>query len=176
VLTGRLKAIWLLSWALLRALVRRLFGRRGGLAAFRANYDPDGLPPVTLEERRRLPAFSRCIACGVCDRGEGERMAKSAGAYPGPMTMVLAVSRSMPDFRAAARSFGFVSDAVLEQKEQVCPTGVPFREIAEFVRRKADEVGGPLVSEPPAPKPAASGSVAAAARTTPSAGGAGAEL
>ena len=26
----------------------------------------------------------------------------------------------------------------------ICPTGVPFRELARFVRDKADAVGGPL--------------------------------
>jgi hypothetical protein len=106
---------------------------------------------VSADEHAQLPTFSRCIACGICDRGEGERMANSDGAYPGLMTLVLAVSRSMPDFRAAAYTFSFVSETVLEQKEGVCPTGVPFREIAQFVRRKADEVGGPIV---PALRPA----------------------
>jgi hypothetical protein len=60
------------------------------------------------------------------------------------MALVLAASRSMPDFRAAAYSFSFVPDDVLAQKERLCPTGVPMRRIAEFVRAKAAEVGGPL--------------------------------
>jgi hypothetical protein len=49
----------------------------------------------------------------------------------------------MPDFRAAAYSFSFVPEEVLAQKERICPTGVPFRDIARFVRDKADAVGGP---------------------------------
>lgn len=143
---GRLKAFFLLAWALFRTLVRRLFGGgRGGIAAFRENYDADALPPLDEDERRELGSFGRCIACGLCDRGEGERVAASGGAYRGVMSLVLAGSRSMPDFRAAAVAFDHVPDEVLADKERLCPTGVPFRRIARFVREKADEVGGPLL-------------------------------
>jgi len=141
----RLKAILLLALYLVKTLGRRLFTRnKSGIAAFRGNYDADGLPPVSPAERAEMPDFSRCIACGLCDRGEAERIAASGGAYRGVMPLVLAGSRSMPDYRAAAYSFGFVSDEVLAQKEAICPTGVPFRAIARFVRDKAAAVGGPL--------------------------------
>ena len=125
-------------------LVRRLFHHSAGLAEFRRNYDADGLPPVSEDERARMAAFSRCIACGVCDRGEAGRIAASGGAYRGVMPLMLAASRSMPDFRAAAYSFGFVPTEVLAEKEQNCPARVPMAAIARFVRDKADEVGGPL--------------------------------
>ena len=141
---GRFKALVLLAGALLRTLLYRLFSRReDGIAAFRSRYDEDGLAPVTPEERPMMAEFQRCIACGLCDRGEAERIARSGGAYRGVMGLVLAGSRSMPDYRAAAYSFGFVSDEVLAQKETICPTGVPFRKIARFVRNKAGAVGGP---------------------------------
>lgn len=144
-MSGRVKAIWLLMVALLRTLVRRLFRRgRAGIGAFRDNYDADGLPPVTQAERSELGSYGRCIACGLCDRGEAQRIAASGGAYSGVMALVLAASRSMPDFRAAARSFAFVPEDVLREKEGICPTGVPFVRIARFVRDKARAVGGPL--------------------------------
>jgi hypothetical protein len=143
--SGRLKALWLLALSLIVTVLRRTFQRRrDGIAAFRANYDADGLPPVSAAERERIGDFSRCIACGLCDRGETQRIADSGGAYRGVMALVLAASRSMPDFRAAAYSFSFVPDEVLAEKERLCPTGVPMRRIAEFVRAKAAEVGGPL--------------------------------
>jgi hypothetical protein len=138
-----LKAWLLLTVAMVQSLVKRLFGRPGGIAAFRRAYDADGLPPVTADERRELPSFSRCIACGVCDRGEGERIAASGGAYRGVMPLMLSASRSMPDFRAAAYSLSFVTDEVLAEKERSCPTQVPMRRIAAFLRAKANEVGGP---------------------------------
>ncbi len=139
----RLKAWLLLTLAMLQSLVRRVFGRAGGIAAFRRAYDADGLPPVTAAERAELSTFSRCLACGVCDRGESERIAASGGAYRGVMPLMLSASRSMPDFRAAAYSLSFVSDEVLAEKERSCPAQVPMRRIAAFLRAKAAEVGGP---------------------------------
>jgi hypothetical protein len=145
----RLKAILLLAVFLIKTVFRRLFTRnKSGIAAFRANYDADGLPPVSLAEREAMPDFSRCIACGLCDRGESARIAASGGAYRGVMALVLAGSRSMPDYRAAAYSFSFVPDQVLAEKERICPTQVPFRAIARFVRDKAAAVGGPLPLPP----------------------------
>jgi hypothetical protein len=144
-LFGRLKALVLLAFALVRTLLRRVFGRgRAGIGAFRENYDADGLPAVTPEERLAMVGFQRCIACGLCDRGEAERIASSGGAYRGVMGLMLSGSRSMPDFRAAAYSFSFVPDAVLAEKELICPTRVPMVAIARFVRAKAEAVGGAL--------------------------------
>jgi len=125
-----------------------LFRPRSGLTAFREHYDADGLPPVTPQERAEMTAFSRCIACGLCDRGEASRIAASGGAYRGVMPLMLAASRSMPDFRAAAYSFSFVPLEVLREKEGVCPTRVPMVAISQFVRDKAAEVGGPLPLPP----------------------------
>ena len=138
-----MKAWLLLTWAMLHSLLRRLFNKAGGIAAFREAYDADGLPPVTAAERAELSTFSRCLACGVCDRGESERIAASGGAYRGVMPLMLSASRSMPDFRAAAYSLSFVTDEVLAEKETRCPAEVPMRRIAAFLRAKAAEVGGP---------------------------------
>ncbi|HEU5075359.1 MAG TPA: hypothetical protein VFU02_14310 [Polyangiaceae bacterium] len=141
---ARIKALWLLAWALLKTLVQRLFRPSAGLLAFRDNYDGDGLPPVTPEERAAMETFSRCIACGLCDQGEAERIARSGGAYRGLMPLMVAASRSMPDYRAAAYSFSFVPVEVLEAKEAICPTRVPMLAVARFVQAKANEVGGQL--------------------------------
>lgn len=120
--------------------MRRLFRERTGLPLFYDNYDADRLPPISAEERARFSAFSRCIACGRCDVGEGARMIASDGAYPGLMAVVLASSRSMPDFDAAARALAFVPDEVLIAKARVCPTGVPFLDLARFVRTKSRQM------------------------------------
>jgi hypothetical protein len=150
---GRVKAIWLLALAVVRTLLRLLFRRsRQGIAAFRANYDADRLPPVSAEERAELGTFGRCIACGLCDRGEGERIRASEGAYRGVMALMLADSRNMPDFRAAALSFQHVPDSVLAEKERICPTRVPMRRMARFVRTKARELSRSLPALQPAPR------------------------
>ena len=74
-------------------------------------------------------------------------MAASGGRYRGIMAIMLASSRSMPDSRAAALGLAFVSDELLAEKEQICPTEVPMREVARFIRTKAEELGRSL---PPA--------------------------
>src|SRR5262245_5213765 len=89
VLSGRALALTILAWSLFKVAADRLFGRWGGLALFHENYDSDRLSALRAEERARMHEFSRCIACGRCDVGEGERMARSRGAYPGLMAVVL---------------------------------------------------------------------------------------
>ena len=98
---------------------------------------------MNAAERRTLPLLSGCITCGLCDVGEGVRAAASHGAYAGTMDLVLASSRSMPDYDAGARSFAEVSDARLAELEARCPTRVPMRKLAAFVRAKAAQVTAP---------------------------------
>jgi hypothetical protein len=140
VLSGRALALAVLAWSLLKVIARRAFGAETGLRLFRSNYDADRLRPMLPAERQRLTEFSRCIACGRCDVGEGERIAASRGEYPGLMSLVLAASRSTPDYDAAVLAFRHVPVDVLAAKEPLCPTGVPFRALAAFVRTKAAEV------------------------------------
>ena len=136
--SGRLHALLLLSWALLRSLAKKLFGAGPrGLALLEANYAADKLSSVTPAEREQAPERSACIACGKCDAGDGERMASSLGAYPGTMALMLAASRSMPDFAAALEAFDLVTDDELAEKEAACPTRVPMRRVAAFVRAHA---------------------------------------
>jgi hypothetical protein len=140
VVPPRIKALFLLALALVRTVLRRMFGNAwGGIAAFRANYDADGLSPLTAEQREAMSGFGTCIACGICDRGESTRIESSGGAYRGVMELMLAASRSMPDFGAAAVAFEYVPDDVLRAKESQCPAGVPMRKISAFVRGKAGE-------------------------------------
>jgi hypothetical protein len=138
---GRLHAIVLLAWALLRSLLAPILGTRRGLAEFRKSYAADRLPPLSPDERRALPLFTGCIACGLCDVGEGARIARSAGTYAGVMDLMLASSRNMPDFDAAVRSFQAVGDDRLAELETRCPTRVPMRQVAAFVKAKAAELG-----------------------------------
>jgi succinate dehydrogenase/fumarate reductase-like Fe-S protein len=139
---GRLHALVLLTWALVRSLLAPLLGTRRGLAEFRSSYAPDRLPPLTPDERRGLPELTGCIACGLCNVGEGDRIARSGGVYAGVMDLMLASSRNMPDFDAAVRSFDAVGDDCLAQLEARCPVGVPMRRLAAFVRAKAAEMAG----------------------------------
>ena len=135
-----LRAGLLLGWALVRTLLGNFFGRKRGLKDFEKSYAPARLPPMSPAERKRLPMFSGCIACGLCDVGEGARRAASGGAYAGVMDLILAAARSMPDFDAAVHAFECVGDERLAELEKLCPTRVPMRAIAAFVRANAEEV------------------------------------
>jgi hypothetical protein len=137
---GRLHALLILAWAFFRTVLVSVFGGRRGLSDFRRSYAPDRLPPVTPDERRALPLLGGCIACGICDAGEGAAIARSGGLYRGVMDLMLASSRSMPDYDAAARSFAEVGDERLAALEARCPARVPMRRVAAFVRAKAAEV------------------------------------
>jgi hypothetical protein len=141
---GQLHALFILAWALVRSLLAPLLGQgRRGLDAFRLSYAADRLPPVSREERRLMPRLGSCIACGLCDAGEGEAIARSGGRYAGVMDLMLASSRSMPDYDAAARSFEAVDDEHLARLEARCPARVPMRRLAAFVRTKAAEMAAP---------------------------------
>jgi succinate dehydrogenase/fumarate reductase-like Fe-S protein len=136
--SGRLYALFLLAQALIKTIVKRLLGRGpSGLALFEANFEAEHLSKVDAAERAELPTFSRCIACGRCNRGDGARMARSHGAYPGTMALMLASSRSFPDFRAASEALLWISDDELAEKETLCPVEVPMRRIAAFIRSRA---------------------------------------
>jgi hypothetical protein len=140
---GRLHALFVLAWGLLRSLMAPLLGTRRGLAEFRRSYAADRLPPLGPAERRLMPRLGGCIACGLCDVGEGTAMARSGGRYAGVMDLMLCSSRNMPDFDAAARSFEAVGDERLAALEVRCPARVPMRELAAFVRSKAAEMSSP---------------------------------
>jgi hypothetical protein len=139
---GRIHALLILAWALVRSLLAPLVGARRGLADFRRSYAGDRLSPISPDERMALPKMSGCIACGLCDVGEGARAIRSGGVYAGVMDLMLASSRSMPDYDAAVRSFDAVGDARLAELERRCPARVPMRLVASFVRTKAAEMAG----------------------------------
>jgi hypothetical protein len=136
--SGRLHALVLLAWAFVRTMLKKVFGGPPrGLPLFEANFQAERLTSLSASERSEITTFSRCIACGRCDQGDGERIAASRGAYPGTMALMLASSRSMPDFGATLDALRFISDEELARKERLCPTRVPMRRVAAFIRRHA---------------------------------------
>jgi hypothetical protein len=139
---ARLHALVRLAWALVRSLMAPVLGTRRRLADFRRSYAGDHLPPVGRPERRDLPLFSSCIGCGLCDVGEGARIVRSLGLYAGVMDLMLASSRSAPDYDAAAQSFAAVGSDRLAELEPRCPVGVPMRRVAAFVSAMAAEARG----------------------------------
>src|ERR1019366_4385025 len=82
---GRLHALLVLTWGLIRSLAAPLLGTRRGLAEFRRSYAADRLAPMSAGERRILPAFSACIACGLCGGGEGAAVGRAGGPRRGAL-------------------------------------------------------------------------------------------
>ncbi len=145
---GRVHALLILAWALVRTMGANLaaflgLAPRRGLQAFRESYAADRVPPLDASERAQIGRFGACIACGLCDAGEGAAIARSGGSYKGVMDLMLASSRGIPDYDAAVRSFDAVGDDRLAALEARCPTRVPMRAVAAFVRRKAAESAPP---------------------------------
>lgn len=140
ILSGRALAAALLGWSLLKVVAKLLFTRqKPGLELFIENYGVEGLDSIDGDEREQMERYSRCIACGRCDIGEGERIQSSDGEYPGLMQLVLASTRSMPDFDAARRGFAHVPADVLRVKRKRCPVDLPFDELAAFVSAHATD-------------------------------------
>jgi hypothetical protein len=140
---GPIHALFILAWALVRSVVASLFGLRRGLEDFRASYAGDGLVPLDAADRSKIQRFGTCIACGLCDVGDGAAIVRAGGTYRGTMDLMLASSRGMTDFDAARVSFEAVGDARLEELEARCPARVPMRAVARFVRAKAVEMRRP---------------------------------
>ena len=135
----QLAAWWILAVALMATLWSRWLGRRGrGLEEFRRHYGSEGLHPLVPAEREIVEAMGGCIACGLCDRGEGVRRARSRGAYPGIMAVVLSSSRSPGDFPLLAPALETLDDSVLAEREVICPGWVPVRRLVRMVRDRAE--------------------------------------
>jgi succinate dehydrogenase/fumarate reductase-like Fe-S protein len=127
----------------LRLLVRAVLrgGLPRGIALYNRNYLPDGLVPLAAGEVERLPAYERCAVCGLCDAACPLVPDAAAQVFPGPSFLASCLSRSLPQFHAAADYLAYF-DRCGECRacEEVCPEDLPLREIAAFVRRKIDEI------------------------------------
>jgi len=122
-----------LGWAYARHQLRRRF--RESLPAHAQEvltaYAGDGLQPLTLNERGRLPAVSRCINCGLCalvvKRVGGVRVADLPAAYLRDYTQLPAAATDLEG--------GDPGTHALLSAAAVCPVSVPLAEVAAAVRR-----------------------------------------
>jgi len=113
---------------------------RGGERRFRANFDHQGLIPVDARARELLPAWQRCVACGLCDAVCPELLGGvSDGRFAGPQAVASGMFRDLstqalngPELEALSRCEG------CDHCENMCPVEIPLRDLARWLT----ELGG----------------------------------
>jgi succinate dehydrogenase/fumarate reductase-like Fe-S protein len=122
--------------------LRLLFSmdERTGKQRFLDNYAPEGLVPTSAQDREVLKAASRCIHCGLCDAYDPTLSSLPRAVYDGASVMPISWSRATPEIPRARSALPSISTDVLARAEAVCPTRVPLRRIAEYLKAKLDEV------------------------------------
>lgn len=123
----RFKSFAYLGYAFFRRQVRRLTrGRRddGGAERFLLNFEPEGMRPLTAPEEDLIQRLGACIHCGLCE-----------AVCPLPVDRWPAYSRAIAMAIDAAADIPRRCPDGCAACIDICPTGVPLREIPAFVHR-----------------------------------------
>lgn len=122
--------------------LRKLFDNdeRPGKVRFLANYAPEGNIPTSLEDRAVLRGASRCIHCGLCEAYDNELSKLPRTLYDGAALIPVALTRASPDLPRARQLLSRLDPSLLASAEAVCPTRVPLRDLAAYLKRKLDEL------------------------------------
>lgn len=135
-MSSRLFAWWLLGRRMalqLGAASLRPLRRPRGAPAFLAAVGPEGYLPLTRTERADLPAFTRCICCGLCSLACPAVRDAPASAWVEAWTFVAGPSRMLE--RSPLAATALEPCALCDACAAVCPTGVPIPRLAGMVRR-----------------------------------------
>lgn len=138
---ARLLSLLLLARGVIVTLLRRLSSKEKPLLAFAQRYGSEGIAAVQLDEAQLLSRVNGCVACGLCDRDEGRRIAQSKKGYRGMTAFALGGVRSLVDYRLTAASIEEVPREAFVQAERLCPTGVPLAEFSDLVKLHGARTG-----------------------------------
>ncbi len=106
-----------------------------GKALFLDNYRADHIFPLTEELRRRLPELSRCISCGLCDTVCPNLRPERRHLFNGPAELASCHTRGLPDYHLLGSSLeNWRTCGECMACEEVCPTGMPLKELARLVQ------------------------------------------
>lgn len=133
-----------LAWRTVIHYLRKLnpFHTRFGIARFKANYVPEGLPWATVPWRELAHQAGRCTACGACDgacpivqRGVVPvgHTAEQAALFQGPMALVLSGARAAPHLRDARADLDILRSKTCQECracDRACPESIPIAGLA----------------------------------------------
>lgn len=115
--------------------------RRFGLARFRENYVPEGLPAYQGPLRQIAHEASRCTTCGLCDAACPQTGAPDR--FLGPMRMVVRGMRGGPTLIDVEKDLRFMaapSCAACQKCDSACPEHIPMVRLAQEFAKQLDEV------------------------------------
>jgi hypothetical protein len=128
---GRTDSLAKLAWAYgLHQVRRRLTRPRSQLTTLVQTYQPDGIRPLTPDERALHPRLIGCINCGLCALAAG-RMGKTR--LPDLASSYMRLYARLVDASSDLEG----DEADLEAAAAACPVGLPLTEVAAVVRRLA---------------------------------------
>ncbi|EKD50152.1 MAG: hypothetical protein ACD_62C00629G0002 [uncultured bacterium] len=111
-------------------IITRIFRRkRNGLKAFLQFYQRDQIRPLPREWGQKLPSFSACTQCRVCDTYCAKYAENPHGMAPS--FLVGCLSRSLTDFDLFA---GVPNCGDCTTCEKHCPQSVPISEVMRFMK------------------------------------------
>jgi len=128
--------VWL-GWYFAKRILVRTFLPRRGLTRFLGAYGPEGLYPLEAEEKAVVASLSRCIACAACDARFDAYDRVARNTLRAPSDLVLAASRSLPEWDALAAPIAELERGDLDALEAVCPARIPFRDLVRVAKKRA---------------------------------------
>lgn len=140
-----------LGWHFLVRLVGRVLLPRRGLRRFEESYGGERLFALEREEQEVVASLSRCIACGLCDAHFGSYDDVARIAMRGPSDVVLADTRSLPDWDALALPLAQLARGDLARIERLCPARIPLARVVEIAKRRAEALRAPEATTTAAP-------------------------
>ncbi|HEY4716262.1 MAG TPA: hypothetical protein VII00_04085 [bacterium] len=122
-----LYSIIFLGIVFFKILLKRFFIRRDEESILRSEFEPEGIFSIENNARDGYASFSRCINCGLC----GISFSPENSLWDDPRFLIDVISRNLYDTnqKCYQRNLALWQ----ESSEFLCPVGVPFDKIIEFV-------------------------------------------
>jgi Pyruvate/2-oxoacid:ferredoxin oxidoreductase delta subunit len=125
----RLKALSFLGFHFNSHLLKKLIPfKRRGLQHFKNDYRNDKIYSIAQEDRDKMPSFSRCYTCKICD---------TYCPQGNPSYLVQTFSRSLTDFDLL---IPLASCGGCDLCEKHCPQHVPIKQIVQFMTKYKSEI------------------------------------